>query len=376
MEVFNKTASTARLLAASLLLTAAANAQLAKGDCKYLGNILSGAVPSDYNTYWNQASPENAGKWGTVEAVQGQYVWTDMDIVQKWAKSTGNPYKYHCLVWGGQQPSWVSTLAQVTTWFDAVSKRYPDANMIDVVNEAFPGGSYGGTVHAPAPYRGVLSAQAKLDGITGEFDWIFEAFKMARSRWPKAILIYNDYNTIEYKEENAWVIKLAQAAKAQNIPIDAIGCQAHDAFKVATATVKSNIDAIAAVGFPIYITEYDIQLTDDTQQKNVMAEQMPMFWNDPNVKGVTYWGLREGQTWRTGTGIFTSSGALRPSMQWLKDWIPSNKGVCGTTSIEPKVEPTVQAAHDGLVVHNIDGRLVTGIERDGQFQAVTALGVR
>jgi endo-1,4-beta-xylanase len=54
--------------------------------------------------------------------------------------------------------------------------------------------------------------------------------------------------------------------KAAKAPIDAIGCQAHDACKIATATVKSNLDKLAATGLPIFITEYDIGLTDDAAQ--------------------------------------------------------------------------------------------------------------
>ena len=65
---------------------------------------------------------------------------------------------------------------------------------------------------------------------------------MARERWPKAILIYNDYNTIEWNNEVNWQVKMAQAMKDANAPMDAIGAQAHDAWRVATNTVKSNLD--------------------------------------------------------------------------------------------------------------------------------------
>ena len=52
------------------------------------------------------------------------------------------------------------------------------------------------------------------------------------------------------------------------------------------------IDKLAAqTGLPVYITEYDINIADDNQQKDVMQSQFTMFWNDPNVKGITYLGL-------------------------------------------------------------------------------------
>ena len=51
------------------------------------------------------------------------------------------------------------------------------------------------------------------------------------------------------------------------------------------------LDKLASsTGLPVYISEYDIDLADDTQQKNVMQSQFTMFWNDDNVKGITIWG--------------------------------------------------------------------------------------
>lgn len=385
MKVFAHAPAHFRIAVASLLVVGSAQAQLAKNDCKYLGNIITNGVPSDFNTYWNQASPENSGKWSSVQTSvkSSTYNWSGMDVLANWSKQTGNPIKFHVLVWGGQQPSDApsATISDIQRWFEAVHKQYPNVNQIDVVNEAYPS-------HAPAPYRGVLKTAAASDGIpAGDYDWIFEAFKMARRLWTdssKTKLIYNDYNTIEYDAENTWQVNLAKAAKAQNIPIDAIGLQAHDAWKLSTASVKAKIDKIAAVGIPLYVTEYDIgqngtnttpTAQDDANQLSIMTSQMTMFWNHPSIKGVTYWGLNVGQTWRVGTGIKYSNGSIRPALQWLKDWIPANKGACGTsTGVESRPGVASPAAWSGLVVRQLDGRLTMGVERDGRFVAVSALG--
>lgn len=109
-------------------------------------------------------------------------------------------------------------------------------------------------------------------------------------------------------------------------PIDAIGAQAHDAYKLPTATVKGYIDKLAATGLPVYITEYDIDIADDNQQKNVMQEQFTMFYTSPNVRGITFWGYIVGATWRSNTGLQQSSGAMRPAMTWLMQYLdrPTN----------------------------------------------------
>jgi Glycosyl hydrolase family 10 len=193
---------------------------------------------------------------------------------------------------------------------DAAKKQYPDIPMIDVVNEAQPG-------HAPAPFKNALGG----DGSTG-FDWIIKSFQMARERWPKAILIYNDYNNCEYANEVDWTYKLVQAMIKAKAPIDAIGCQAHDAWRLSTSTVKSNIDKLAGLGLPIFITEYDIQQSDDTKQASIMKEQFTMFWNHPKIVGITYWGMTN--TWRAGTELFKSGNTERPAMTWLKDYVKQN----------------------------------------------------
>ena len=333
-----KSSTIGSAVAAVLVLTGASQAQLAKDATKFLGNITTGgSIRSDFGQYWNQITPENESKWESIERNRDQMSWGGVDAVRDYAEKNKIPWKFHTLVWGSQYPSWIKNLskdeqlAEIKEWFDEVAKRYPNVNMIDVVNEAHPN-------HAPAPFKDALGG----DGSTG-FDWIINSFKMARERWPKAILIYNDYNTCEYGDQVDWMLKLAKAFKAANAPVDAIGFQAHDAWKLSTATVKSNIDKIADVGYPIYITEYDIGQSDDAKQKAVMQEQFTMFWNHPKIAGVTYWGYIVGSTWRDGTGLKTSSGTERPALQWLKEYVPKNLNptapvVGPSTAVSPREE--------------------------------------
>jgi endo-1,4-beta-xylanase len=305
-------------LAAVLALAAAAQAQPAKGANKFLGNICGNSVRSDFGTYWNQVSPENAGKWGSVEATRDRYSFGGIDAMKTYAETNKIPWKLHTLVWGSQYPSWITglsqaeQLAEITEWFDTLSVRYPNVTMIDVVNEAHPS-------HAPAPYKAALGG----DGATG-YDWIIKAFQMARARWPKAILIYNDFNNIEWNNEVTWTPTMINALKKAGAPVDAIGCQAHDAFQIADATLKSNLDKLAATGLPLYITEFDIPEANDATQKTIMEAKFKIFWNHPKVMGVTYWGYIVGQTWKSGTGLLNTTGTERPALTWLKGYVKDN----------------------------------------------------
>ena len=61
----------------SLVATVNAPAQLAAGKEKFLGNISSGYTYSDFMKYWNQITPENGGKWGSVEGTMNVMTWNN-----------------------------------------------------------------------------------------------------------------------------------------------------------------------------------------------------------------------------------------------------------------------------------------------------------
>jgi endo-1,4-beta-xylanase len=52
-----------------------------------------------------------------------------------------------------------------------------------------------------------------------------------------------------------------------------------------------------------------------------MESMFTMFWNDPNVPGITIWGYIQGSTWQTNSGLMSSTGTMRPAMTWLMDFL-------------------------------------------------------
>ena len=283
---------------------------------KFCGNITTGGqVRSDFGMYWDQITPENEGKWGSVEGVRNQMNWAGLDRVHDYAKAHNIPMKQHNFVWGSQQPSWLNGLAQadqkaeVEEWIRLYCERYPDTQLIDVVNEPPP--------HTTPPYTAALGGA----GASG-YDWIVQAFKWAHQYCPSSILIMNDYNTIETAGDNAHFIDIVNKIKQGGAPIDAIGAQAHGAYNLPTDTVKMYIDKLtSSTGLPVYISEYDINLADDAKQQTVMQSQFTMFWNDQNVRGITIWGYVTGRTWEANTGLIANDGTKRPAMTWLMNFL-------------------------------------------------------
>jgi len=274
----------------------------------FVGNITTrGQVRSDFLQYWDQITPENEGKWGSVEGTRDQYNWGGLDAAYNFAQQNGIPFKQHTFVWGNQAPGWIDDLspseqaAEIEEWIRDYCARYPDTQMIDVVNEATPG-------HAPAGY-----AQSAFGN-----DWIIRSFQLARQYCPNAILILNDYNVLSWNTQE--FINMARPAVEAGV-VDAIGLQAHGLEDWSLNDLRSKLDAVAALGLPIYISEYDVNEADDQRQLQIMQEQFPMFFSHPSVAGITLWGYVVGGTWVPNSGLIRSDGSHRPAMTWLMDFL-------------------------------------------------------
>ncbi len=234
-------------------------------------------VPSDYEhllTYFDQITPGNAGKWGSVEATRDTMNWTDLDTAYQFAVANNLKFKFHTLVWGQQQPGWIAALPpaeqleEIEEWMAAVAERYPKLKYVDVVNEP---------LNAPPPYREALGGA----GTTG-FDWVIKSFELARKHLPKARLLLNEYNVIVEDGLTTNYLNLINLLKERKL-IDGIGEQAHFYERANPEVLAANLQRLADTGLPIYISEFDLNLANDADQANVMSTLFPIFWDHPSV---------------------------------------------------------------------------------------------
>jgi endo-1,4-beta-xylanase len=142
---------------------------LAAGQGKFLGNVPSEPPESYFANYWNQLTPGNAGKWGSIAYTQDttKWNWSNLDKAYSYAKKNHLIFKDHCLIWGAQQPAWINDLdsAQqvkyIETWIRMVGQRYPDIDMVDVVNEALAGHNPPDGQNGRANYKNALGGSGK-----------------------------------------------------------------------------------------------------------------------------------------------------------------------------------------------------------------------
>ncbi len=276
---------------------------------KFVGNITTGnSVDTGgmkFSKYWNQITPENAGKWGSVQSnPSGSFNWATLDAVYNYAQTNGIIFKQHAFVWGSQQPQGTPTLAQVENWIRSFCERFPNTALIDVVNEPPP--------HTTPNYTSNLGA-----GESGTWGWITKAFKLARMHCGNAVLILNDFNNIEYTNDINHNIDIVTQIKAAGAPIDAVGCQAHATQNISATNIQNNLNTLATrTSLPLYITEWDIPQANDQSQLTTYQNLFPVFWNSQHVRGITIWGWIVGRTWVSNSGLVNGTSP-RPAMTWL-----------------------------------------------------------
>ena len=329
--MFNGQCSMALMTCVMLMWGMAASAQLNSNPDKFLGNITTdwpGSMDYDgfvFSEYWDQVTPENSTKWASIEGSRGQMNWGGSDIAYNYARKKGFPFKFHCLAWGSQYPDWIKNLTAgerlkaIENWMDGVKEKYPDLEMIDVVNEAVEG-------HQRDTY--LMREALGGNGKTG-YDWIIKAFEMAHERWPEAILIYNDFNTFQWNTDE--YIELVRALRDAGAPIDAYGCQSHDLGGVNKETFEAVMAKIQeALKMPMYISEYDIGDTNDANQKWNFQQHFPTMWEADYCAGVTIWGWMYGHTWIEGgngeKGIsgLIKDGKERSALKWLREYMQTD----------------------------------------------------
>ncbi len=296
--------------------------QLAKGRSKFVGNIISSgySIPSDFTEYWDQVTPENAGKWGSVQGTDtSSYNWGQLDAIYNFAISHDFPFKDHNLIWGSQQPAFmtngsldsVEEYRAINNWIDSCGTRYPKAAFCDVVNEP---------IHTQPVYKQALGGS----GVTG-WDWVINAFELARKYFsPTTKLLLNEYGILNSTTTTAEYLQIIRLLQARGL-IDGIGVQAHY-FSVqgtSLSLMETNLDSLATTGLPIYISEFDINEQSDQTQLQDYQSIFPLLYQFPDVKGVTLWGYQEYYTWVPYSYLVTDRNAPRPALQWLQSYFAS-----------------------------------------------------
>ncbi len=303
-----------------LLFSTHLPSQLAAGYNKFLGNLYGNSAPHPtFESLWNQVTPENHGKWIYNEPSLDIYEWEGLDEAYNYAITRDFQYKHHTLIYGASQgtPWWLQNLdslgqaQQIEEWIQLVGSRYPETDLVDVVNHP---------ILEPPSYINAMGGS----GSTG-WDWVIWAFQKARQYFSDSTkLLINEAAILNGDIDIYTYIEIINLLKADTL-IDGIVCQGHYLENTDSSSIKARLNQLALTGLPIYIGGYDVDIADDAQQLAIYQEQFPVFWNHPAVQGVTLWGYIQGQIWSQNAYLLRADGTERPALQWLREYLTETK---------------------------------------------------
>ena len=285
---------------------------------------------------FNTVTLENAMKAEVIYPQQGKVDFSGADAFIDFAKQNNMFTVAHTLVWHNQTPDWFFTnsknepntpaeqLEQMRKHIELVAGRYKNkVDAWDVVNEVIADdGSYRPTVWVNRIGNGDTMVKA--------------AFKYAQQYSPNTELYYNDFNAWR-PEKRDGIIRMIKMLQKEGIRIDGIGIQAHWGLNFPKMQyIEQAIDAYAALGIKVMITELDIDVLPLTKEGQITGTDMmkPQFqleefetYLDPYKNGlpsdveaqlnarykalfelfyakrdkidrVTFWGLHDGMSWK------------------------------------------------------------------------------
>lgn len=296
---------------------------------RYFGTAIASGRLSDstYTTIasreFNMVTAENEMKIDATEPQRGQFNFTSADRVYNWAVQNGKQVRGHTLAWHSQQPGWMqslsgSTLRQaMTDHINGVMGHYKGKiAQWDVVNEAFADGSSGARRDSNLQRSGN--------------DWIEVAFRAARAADPAAKLCYNDYNVEDWTwAKTQAMYSMVRDFKQRGVPIDCVGFQSHfNSGSPYNSNFRTTLQNFAALGVDVAITELDIQGAPASTYADVTKDCLAV----PRCLGITVWGVRDTDSWRSDQTplLFSGNGSKKPAYTAVLDALNG-----GTTTTPP-----------------------------------------
>lgn len=270
--------------------------------------------------HFNALTAENIMKSMHMQPEWGRYDFSLADRLIEYSSQHGMAVIGHTLIWHSQLPRYVQQITDrdsLEQFFSnhilTIAERY-DNKIIgwDVVNEAL---NEDGTMRESVFYR-----------LLGD-DYVVRAFELADQAAPNTKLYYNDYN-IEQPLKREGTLRLIDEIQEAGVRIDGVGIQGHwHMGKVPLKEIEESIEAYAAKGLEVMITELDIEvlsrnftgaeiskrmeadstlnpytdgLPDDVQLQlaNDYKALFELFLKHKDkVSRVTFWGVHDGQSW-------------------------------------------------------------------------------
>ncbi|MFI7074312.1 endo-1,4-beta-xylanase [Micromonospora sediminicola] len=325
---------------------------------RYFGTAIAASRLNDstYSTIagreFNMITAENEMKPDATQPQRGQFNFSSGDQIYNWATQRGLKVRGHTLAWHAQQPGWMQSLSggnlrqAMIDHINGVMGHYRGKLAAwDVVNEAF---------NEDGSRR-----NSNLQG-TGN-DWIEVAFRTARAADPSVKLCYNDYNIENWSYgKTQGVYRMVQDFKSRGVPIDCVGLQTHfTGGSSLPGNFQTTLSSFAALGVDVALTEVDVTNASTSQYAGLTQACL----NVPRCIGITVWGVRDSDSWRSGENplLFDGGGNKKAAYTSVLNALnAAGPAPTGTPTATPTSTPTTPPPSGGAnrILGNQSGRCV------------------
>jgi endo-1,4-beta-xylanase len=261
----------ASVCGAQSLRDAAANAGVLIGTAVRPWQLSESAYASTLAHEFNMVEAEDAMKWRTLRPDERSYDFRQGDVVVGFAQAHQMKIRGHCLVWGRDNPEWL-TQGHFTTrrlsrllhdHITEVMKHYSGQVFAwDVINEAL---DENGEVRDSIWYN-----QPGIGFAGKRTAYIEQVFRWAHKADPHALLFYNEAEGEGLNRKSDVIYAMIKEFKRRGVPIDGVGLQMHiptveGDVPALVANISANIERLTALGVQIHISELDVSLPVDSQ---------------------------------------------------------------------------------------------------------------
>jgi len=239
--------------------------------------IVSGADKRSQEivlTQFNSITAENVMKAALINPEPGVYNYGPADAFVDFGKKNNMFIIGHTLVWHNQVPAWFFT--------NAAGKPNTKEEQIERLRSHIKtvAGRYAGKVHAWDVVNEVIDNDGSYRPTTwvkafGNGDTLVKyAFKFAQEFAPNTELYYNDFNAWRPTKRDG-IVRMVKMLQQEGIRIDGVGMQGHWGLNYPeTKYIESAIDAYAACGVKVMITELDVDVLPLTKEGQIIGQGM------------------------------------------------------------------------------------------------------
>jgi endo-1,4-beta-xylanase len=253
--------------------------------------------------------PEYEAKWAHVQPEPGRFNFAPMDRLTAYARERHLLVRGHTLLWHRALPAWLwetvlpaNAARLIQEHAGPVVARYRGRmHSWDVVNEA------------------IEPKDGRVDGLrvtpwlkTMGPRYLDIAFQAARAVDGDVLLVYNDYG-LDYATETdearrSATLKLLESLRARNVPVGALGIQAHlraDGTPFDEKVLRRFLADVAGMGLRIIVSELDVAdralPADPAARDRRVAEEVKRYLetvlDERRVIAVLTWGLSDKHSW-------------------------------------------------------------------------------